>query len=68
MPKDKVRVRIQSRNKGDLERLRRHLLKNHPQMILSKPREGNNPNYAGRQAWSCYGDYWFGKIRRRRGQ
>jgi len=62
----KVRVRIQSRNKADLERIRRKLLKDHPQMILSKPREGTNPKYDGRQAWSSYGDYWIGHIRRRR--
>lgn len=64
----KVRIRIQSRNVKDLERMRKHLLKSHPQMILSKPREGTNPRYEGRQAWSCYGDYQFGKIRRRRTQ
>ena len=64
MTDGKVRIRIQSRNKKDLER--NHLLKSHSQMILSKPREGTNPKYEGRQAWSCYGDYWFGHIRRRR--
>jgi len=66
MPDGKVRIRIQSRNKKDLEKMRNHLLKKHPQMILSKPREGTNPKYEGRQAWSSYGDYWFGHIRRRR--
>jgi len=61
----KVRIRLQGSEK-EVERLRKHLLKNHPQMILSKPREGTNPRYAGRQKWACYGDYEFGKIRRRR--
>lgn len=61
----KVRIRLQG-SKAECERLRNHLLKNHPQMILAKPREGTNPKYAGRQKWSSYGDYQFGKIRRRR--
>lgn len=63
----KVRVRLQG-TKAEVTRLRNHMLKSHPQMILSKPREGTNPKYAGRQKWSCYGDYEFGKIRRRRSQ
>jgi len=61
-----VKVRIQ----GDLKevtRLRKHLLKTHPQLILGKPREGTNPKYQGRQKWSCYGDYKFGIVRMRRG-
>lgn len=62
----KVRIRLQSRNKKDLIRIRKKFLKDHPQVILSQPREGTNPKYEGRQAWSCYGDYWIGKIRRRR--
>ena len=61
----KVRIRLQGSEK-EVERLRTHLLKKHPQMIMSKPREGTNPKYAGRQKWACYGDYEFGKIRRRR--
>lgn len=68
MTDGKVRIRIQSKNKKDLERIRRKLLKDHPQVILSQPREGTNPKYDGRQAWSCYGDYWIGHIRRRRNQ
>jgi hypothetical protein len=63
----KVRIRLQG-TKAEVTRLRKHLLKSHPQMILSNPREGTNPKYAGRQKWSCYGDYEFGKIRRRRSQ
>jgi len=63
----KVRIRLQG-TKAEVTRLRNHMLKKHPQMILSKPREGTNPKYAGRQKWSCYGDYEFGKIRRRRSQ
>ena len=61
----KVRIRLQG-TKSEVDRLRKHLLKKHPQMILSKPREGTNPRYEGRQKWACYGDYQFNKIRRRR--
>lgn len=63
----KVRIRLQG-NEKDVAKLRKHLLKHHPQMILANPREGTNPRYAGRQKWSAYGDYEFGKIRRRRNQ
>ena len=63
----KVRIRLQGSEK-DVARLRKHLLKLCPQMILANPREGTNPRYAGRQKWSAYGDYEFGKIRRRRNQ
>ncbi len=63
----KVRIRLQGAEK-DVAKLRKHLLKNHPQMILAHPREGTNPRYAGRQKWSAYGNYEFGKIRRRRNQ
>lgn len=62
----KVKVRLQG-TKAEVEKLRKHFLKKHPQLILSKPREGTNPKYEGRQKWSAYGDYWFGKIRQRRG-
>ena len=61
----KVKVRIQG-SKREVERLRRHLLKSHPQLILANQREGTNPKYAGKQKWASYGDYWFGKIRKRR--
>jgi hypothetical protein len=61
----KVKVRLVSPSKSDLERVRRHLLKQHPQMIMSKPKKGNNPKYSN---WLSYGDYWIGKIRRRRNQ
>ena len=62
----KVKVRLQANTKEDCEKLRKHFLKKHPQMIMSKPREGTNPKYEGRQKWSCYGDYQFGVIRQRR--
>tara|TARA_R110002124_G_scaffold169676_1_gene337230 strand:- start:326 stop:526 length:201 start_codon:yes stop_codon:yes gene_type:complete len=65
MRKMKVRIRLQGTEK-EVERLRKHLLKNNPQMILSSPRKGTNPKYADNQKWACYGDYEFGKIRRRR--
>jgi len=64
--KVKVKVRLQAKTEAECERLRKHFLKSHPQLILSKPRKGTNPKYEGRQKWSCYGDYEFGKIRRRR--
>lgn len=64
----KVRVRLMANNVKDLEKLRNHMLKKHPQMIMSKPRMGSNPKYDAAQKWFCYGDYEFGKIRRRRGQ
>ena len=63
----KVKVRLQG-NKKDVEKLRKHLLKKCPQLILGKPREGTNPKYDGAQKWSSYGDYWFGKIRRRKSE
>ena len=66
--KMKVKVRLMG-TKKEVERLRRHLLKKHPQMILNKPREGTNPRYAEvGQKWFVYGDYEFGTIRRRRNQ
>ena len=61
----KVKIRLVAPSKSDVEKLRRHMLKKHPQMIMSKPRQGNNPKYDN---WLCYGDYEFGKIRRRRNQ
>ena len=61
----KVKIRLVAPSKSDVEKLRRHMLKKHPQMIMSKPRKGNNPKYDN---WLCYGDYEFGKIRRRRNQ
>ena len=63
----KVKVRLQG-SKKDVEKLRKHLLKKCPQLILGKPREGTNPKYDGKQKWSSYGDYWFGKIRRRKSE
>ena len=62
----KVKVRLQG-TKAEVEKLRKHFLKSHPQMIMSKPREGTNPRYEGNQKWACYGDYQFGVIRKRRG-
>ena len=64
----KVKIRLMSTSKADVEKLRRHFLKSHPQAILGKPREGTNPKYVGNQKWFVYGDYEFGKIRRRRNQ
>jgi len=62
----KVKVRIQADSKKECEKLRQHLLKSHPQLILGSPRKGTNPKYEGMQKWASYGDYWFGKIRKRR--
>ena len=61
----KVKVRLVAARKEDVEKLRRHFLKKHPQMIMSKPKQGNNPKYTN---WLSYGDYEFGKIRQRRNQ
>ena len=64
----KVKVRLMGTEK-EVTRLRNHLLKKHPQMILGKPQRGNNPRYDEiGQKWFVYGDYEFGKIRRRRGE
>tara|TARA_Y100000004_G_C8746613_1_gene340576 strand:+ start:378 stop:581 length:204 start_codon:yes stop_codon:yes gene_type:complete len=65
----KVKIRLMSHSKSDVEKLRRHFLKKHPQLILGHPRQGQNPKYdeAG-QKWFVYGDYEFGKVRRRRNQ
>lgn len=62
----KVRIRLMAQSEKACERLRKHMLKKHPQMILGKPQEGANPKYKSSQKWFCYGDYEFGKIRRRR--
>jgi hypothetical protein len=59
----KVKVRLVAASRSDVEKLRRHFLKKHPQMIMSKPKQGNNPKYSN---WLSYGDYEFGKIRQRR--
>ena len=64
----KVKIRLMATSKNEVEKLRKHLLKKLPQLILSHPRKGSNPNYAGVQKWFSYGDYEFGKIRRRRGE
>ena len=65
MTKGKVKIRIQGSEK-EVDKLRRHLLKIHPQLILSKPRKGTNPKYANNQKYSSYGDYQFNTIRKRR--
>ncbi len=64
----KVKIRLMSTSKSDVEKLRSHFLRKHPQAILGKPREGSNPKYEGKQKWFVYGDYEFGKVRRRRGE
>jgi hypothetical protein len=64
----KVKVRLMAGSENEIQKLRRHFLKKHPQLILSNPRKGSNPKYSSSQKWFCYGDYEFGKIRRRRGE
>jgi hypothetical protein len=64
----KVKIRLMSTSRSDVEKLRRHFLKSHPQAILGKARMGSNPKYDDNQKWFVYGDYEFGKVRRRRGQ
>lgn len=61
----KVKVRIQG-SKKEVEKLKDLLLKRCPELILGSPREGTNPKYADNQKWASYGDFIFGKIRRRR--
>ena len=64
----KVKIRLMAGSEKSCERLRKHMLKKHPQMILGRPMMGSNPKYKSRPKWFCYGDYEFGKIRRRRNQ
>ena len=64
----KVKIRLMAGSKNAVEKLRRHFLKKHPQLILSNPIQGSNQKYAEKQKWFSYGDYELGKIRRRRGQ
>ena len=61
----KVKIRLQG-SKEDVEKLRRHLLKKHPQLILGKLREGTNPKYKDDQKYASYGDYKFNTVRKRR--
>ena len=51
----KVRIRLMAESKREIERLRNHMLKKHPQMIMAKPRKGSNPKYQSKQKWFCYG-------------
>jgi len=67
MKDGQVKIRLMGRP-ADVERVRKHLLKKHDQMILGKLRQGSNPKYADDQKWFSYGDYIIGKIRRRRSQ
>ena len=64
----KVKLRIQGENEKEVQRLRRLLLKRCPELILANPREGSNPKYQGKQKWAAYGDFEFGKVRRRRSE
>ena len=61
----KVKVRLQGSEK-EVERLRQLLLKRCPELILAKPRKGTNPKYADQQKYASYGDFEFGKKRKRR--
>ena len=49
MAMSKVKIRLMAPSKNEVEKLRRHLLKKHPQLILSNPRQGSNPKYAEKQ-------------------
>ena len=62
----KVKIRLMSTSKADVEKLRKHFLKKHPQAILGHPHEGPTKIWK-KSKWFVYGDYEFGKIRRRRG-
>ena len=54
----KVKVRIQG-SEEECKLMRRKLLADYPELILSKPREGSNPKYEGNQKWACYGDFHY---------
>ena len=57
------KVRIRLTGKGDeLEQVRKHLLKNHPQMILGKMFK----HPTKKRQFLVFGDYTIGQIRRRR--
>lgn len=63
----KVKIRLMSTSKSDVEKLRSHFLKSHPQAILGHPRSGlGNQWNSGK--WFVYGDYEFNKVRRRHGE
>jgi len=62
----KIRIRITADNEKECDQMRKHFLKSHPQLIMSKPRKGSNPKYIENQKWFSYGDYQKGVIRRRR--
>jgi hypothetical protein len=61
----KVKIRLMSTSKSDVEKLRRHFLKSHPQAILAHPIQLSRHHD---QKWFVYGDYEFGKIRRGQGE
>lgn len=57
----KVRIRLEGTG-DNVEQVKKHLLKNHPQMILGKLVK--NPNRD--RSWFVFGDYSIGQNRRRR--
>jgi hypothetical protein len=62
----KVRIRLQGAEK-DVAKLRKHLLKHHPQMILKEPYNFFRVSTRTTTTF-VFGDYEFNKIRRRRNQ
>jgi len=58
----KIRIRFTANSMDDAIRIRNHMLKKHPQMILKKPF-----TYTGSKqtTFLIFGDYEFNKVRRR---
>jgi hypothetical protein len=57
----KVKIRLMSSSKADVEKVRKQLLKKNNQTILGHPISSN-------EKWFVFGDYSIGKVRRRRGE
>ena len=57
----KCKIRLQG-DREIVEKVRAYLLKNHPGLILSTPRKGNNPKYDHDQKYSSYGDIEFTSL------
>ena len=61
-----VKIRLTGDEK-DVRKLRRHLLKSHPQMILCTEFQGSVvPSSKNYEKYFSFGNYIFGKIRRRK--
>jgi prephenate dehydrogenase len=68
MDLSKVKIRLMSTSKADVEKVRKQLLKKNNQTILGHPIKGEGFSKYHDQKWFVYGDYSIGKVRRRRGE